>query len=56
MGLFHRKSTWQKVTGATTAYIVKNPAVRTGTAAVAGLLTATVASAAVSARRHKNDS
>jgi hypothetical protein len=54
--MFHRKSTWQRAVGKATSVAYKNPAVKTGAAALTGVVTVTAASAAVSSLRRKNDS
>ena len=54
--MFHRKSRWQRTVGMATSLPYKNPAVKTGAAALTGVVTVTAASAAVSALRRKNDS
>lgn len=56
--MFHRKSKskWQRVVGKATSVTYKNPAVKTGAAALTGVMTVTAASAAVSSLRRKNGS
>lgn len=56
MGMFSRKKKWQRVVGKTTSKAVKSPAVKTGAAALTGIVTAVAASAAVSAARRKSES
>ena len=56
MKMFHRKSTWQQVVGKATSAAYKNPAVKSGAAALTGVVTVTAASAAVSSLRRKNGS
>jgi LPXTG-motif cell wall-anchored protein len=59
MGMFHRKSKWQRVMGMVGSSTVKNPVVKTGVktgaATLTGIATLIAASAAVSSRRRKND-
>jgi hypothetical protein len=58
MNMFHRKSKskWQRVVGKAASVPYKNPAVKTGAAALTGVMTVTAASAAVSSLRRKNGS
>jgi hypothetical protein len=54
--MFHRKSKWQRAVGKATTLTSKNHAVKTGAAALTGVVTVTAASAAVSSLRRKNGS
>ncbi len=56
--MLHRrnKSKWQRVVGKATSVSYKNPAVKTGAAALTGVMTVAAASAAVSSLRRKNGS
>jgi hypothetical protein len=52
--MFQRKNKWQRTVGKATSVAYKNPAVKTGAAALTGVVTVTAASAAVSSLRRKN--
>ncbi len=54
MGLFHRKSTWEKLTEPVARVAPK--AVKSGLTAVGGLVGVTLLSAAVSAARRRKES
>ena len=64
MGIFHRKNKWQRLAeqltsgaaGGLAKTAVRKPAVNTGVAAAAGAAAITLASAAVSALRRKENS
>ena len=56
MHLIHRKPKWQRVMGKVTSNATKSPAVKTGAAALTGIVTAVAASAAVSSARRKSQS
>jgi hypothetical protein len=56
MQMFKRKKKWQRVVGKVTSTAAKNPAVKTGAAALTGIVTAVAASAAVSSARRKSES
>ncbi len=56
MNVFRRKNAWQRVVGKVTANAPKGPAVKSGAAALTGILTAIAASAAVSSARRKSES
>lgn len=55
MSLFRRKKKWQRVVGRLSD-AADSPAVKTGAGALAGLMTLTAASAAVSSVRRKKQS
>jgi hypothetical protein len=56
MKLFHRKNKWQRLMDNAATNTYKKPGVKKGAAAVAGAVTLTAASAAVSSLRRKNNS
>ena len=56
MHLVRRKKKWQRVVGMVTSSATKTPAVKTGAAALTGVITAVAASAAVSMLRRKSES
>lgn len=56
MGMFSRKKKWQRVVGKMTSKAARSSAVKTGAAALGGMVTAVAASAAVSSARRKSES
>ena len=56
MSLFRRKKKWQRVVGKLAAEAADSPALKTGAGALAGVMTLTAASAAVSSVRRKTQS
>ena len=56
MHLLRRRNKWQRMVGKMTSGTGKSSAVRTGAAALTGIVTAVAASAAVSSARRKADS
>ncbi len=56
MHLIRRKKKWQRVVGKVTSGATKSQAVKTGAAAMTGVITAVAASAAVSSARRKSES
>lgn len=56
MRILRRRSKWQRMVGKMTPNPAKGSAVRTGAAALTGIVTAVAASAAVSSARRKADS
>jgi hypothetical protein len=56
MGILHRRKKWQRALGKVTSKAVKKPAIKTGAAALTGIVTAVAASAAVSSARRKSGS
>ncbi|MDE9364365.1 hypothetical protein PZ938_01995 [Luteipulveratus sp. YIM 133132] len=56
MGLFHRKSAWERVTDPIASAAPKGSGARSGLTAVGTTVALTVGSAVVSAYRHRKDS
>jgi hypothetical protein len=56
MQLFSRKKKWQRVIGKVTSSAMRKPSLKTGAAALTGIVTAVAASAAVSSVRRKSGS
>lgn len=56
MSLFRRKKKWQRVVGKLAAEAADSPVLKTGARTLAGLMTLTAASAAVSSVRRKSQS
>jgi hypothetical protein len=56
MHIFSRKKRWQRAVGKLTLKAAKKPAVKTGAAALTGIVSAVAASAAVSSARRKSES